>query len=189
MQIGVLALQGAFREHQWSLEKCGASTRQVRSPHDLNGIDALVIPGGESTTMGKLLKNFNLLEPIRELANKEMPMFGTCAGLIMLAKHIRNKKQETLSLMDIEVERNAYGRQVDSFEANLNINVLGKEPYRAVFIRAPYITRVDNGVEVLAHCAEKIVCARQGRFLVAAFHPELTDDMRMHRYFIEKIIN
>ncbi|SFR16667.1 pyridoxal phosphate synthase yaaE subunit [Desulfoscipio geothermicus DSM 3669] len=187
MQIGVLALQGAFREHQWSLEKCGASTRQVRKPEELEGLDALVIPGGESTTMGKLLKDFNLMEPIKKLAGEGMPVFGTCAGLIMLAKQIRNSQQETLAMMDIEVERNAYGRQVDSFETDLSVEGLGAEPFRAVFIRAPYITRVNDGVEVLARYGDKIVCARQGRFLVAAFHPELTDDLRMHRYFIENV--
>ncbi len=189
MLIGVLALQGAFREHQWSLEKCGAQTRQVRKPRELDGLDALVIPGGESTTMGKLLKDFDLMEPIKKLARAGMPVFGTCAGLIMLAKHIRNSTQETLALMDIEVERNAFGRQVDSFEVDLHMPWLGKTPYRAVFIRAPYITRVDNEVEVLARFNEKIVCARQGRFLVAAFHPELTDDLRLHRFFLNKIVN
>ena len=189
MLIGVLALQGAFREHQWSLEKCGASTRQIRKPGELDGIDALVIPGGESTTMGKLLNNFDLMEPIKKIAGQGLPVFGTCAGLIMLAKRIRNSEQPTLALMDIEVERNAFGRQVESFESSLNIPVLGKELFNAVFIRAPYITEVAAGVEVLAHYGEKIVCARQGRFLVAAFHPELTSDLRIHKYFVEQVAN
>lgn len=187
MLIGVLALQGAFREHQWALEKCGATTRQVRKPQELAGIEALVIPGGESTTMGKLLKDFELMEPVKGLAREGMPVFGTCAGLIMLAKRIRNSRQETLALMDIEVERNAFGRQVESFETDLELPVLGEQHYRAVFIRAPYITGVDNGVEVLASFGEKIVCARQGRFLVAAFHPELTEDLRLHEYFLEEV--
>ncbi len=187
MLIGVLALQGAFREHQYLLDKCGVSTRQVKKTSELEGVDALVIPGGESTTMGKLLNGFNLMKPIIDLANQGMPIFGTCAGLIMLAKHIRNSQQETLALIDIEVERNAFGRQVDSFETDLDIPVLGAEPYRAVFIRAPYITEVSKGINVLARCSDKIVCASQGRFLVAAFHPELTNDLRMHRYFIENI--
>ncbi len=187
MLIGVLALQGAFREHQYLLDKCGVSTRQVRKTSELEGVDALVIPGGESTTMSKLLNGFNLMKPIIDLANQGMPIFGTCAGLIMLAKHIRNSEQETLALMDIDVERNAFGRQVDSFETNLDIPVLGAEPYRAVFIRAPYIIEVSEDVNVLARCADKIVCASQDRFLVAAFHPELTNDLRMHRYFIENI--
>lgn len=189
MQIGVLALQGAFREHQWSIEKSGATAKQIRKPQELKGLDALIIPGGESTTMGKLLNDFKLMDPIKDLANNGMPIFGTCAGLIMLAKNIKNSQQETLALMDIEVERNAYGRQVDSFETDLPIKVLGTDPFRAVFIRAPYISGVDDGVEVLASYDEKIVCARQGRFLVAAFHPELTDDLRLHKYFIEKVAN
>ncbi|KAF1085899.1 Glutamine amidotransferase subunit PdxT [Sporotomaculum syntrophicum] len=188
MLIGVLALQGAFREHQYILDKCGVSTRQIRKPSELDGIDALVIPGGESTTISKLINSFNLMKPIKDLANQGMPIFGTCAGLIMLAKHIRNSQQETIALIDIEVERNAYGRQVDSFETDLDIPVLGEEPYRAIFIRAPYITEVSKGVNVLARCVNKIVCVSQGRFLVTAFHPELTNDLRMHRYFIENIV-
>jgi len=184
MQVGVLALQGAFREHQRALEKCGAAARQVRKPDELNGLDALVIPGGESTTMGKLMRAFNLLEPIKDMAAGGMPIFGTCAGLIMLAKRIRNSQQTNLGLMDMEVERNAFGRQVDSFEADLPVAGLGAQPVRAVFIRAPYITSVDDGVEVLATYGDKIVCARQGRFLVTAFHPELTDDLRLHRFFL-----
>lgn len=187
MLIGLLALQGAFREHQFLLDKCGVASRQVRKPSELEGVDALVIPGGESTTMGKLLNSFNLMQPIKDLANQGMPIFATCAGLIMLAKHIRNSKQETIALMDIEVERNAYGRQVDSFETDLDIPVLGDEPYRAIFIRAPYITEVAKSVNVLASCEDKIVCVSQGRFLAAAFHPELTGDVRMHRFFIENI--
>jgi len=187
MLIGVLALQGAFLEHQYMLDKCGVLTRQVRKPSELEDVDALVIPGGESTTMGKLLKSFNLMQPIIERANIGMPILGTCAGLIMLAKQMRNSQQETLALMDIEVERNAYGRQVDSFEMDLVIPVLGAEPYRAIFIRAPYITEVSEGVNVLARCDDKIVCASQGHFLATAFHPELTNDLRIHRYFIENI--
>ncbi|MFA7468673.1 MAG: pyridoxal 5'-phosphate synthase glutaminase subunit PdxT [Desulfotomaculaceae bacterium] len=187
MLVGVLALQGAFREHQWALDKCGVETRQVRKPGELSGLDALVIPGGESTTMGKLMREFGLLEPIKGIAAEGMPIFGTCAGLIMLAKQIRNSQQANLGLMDMEVERNAFGRQVDSFEADLPIAELGPQPIRAIFIRAPYITRVNNGVDVLAAYDDKIVCARQGRFLVAAFHPELTEDLRLHRYFIEKV--
>lgn len=187
MLVGVLALQGAFREHQHSLEKCGVSTCQVRKASELHSVDALVIPGGESTTMGKLMNDFELMKPIIDLANQGMPVFGTCAGLIMLAKQIKNSQQQTLGLMDIEVERNAYGRQVDSFETYLDIPVLGAKPFRAVFIRAPHITKVAEGVDVLAYFDDKIVCARQGHFLVAAFHPELTSDLRMHQYFISLI--
>ncbi len=184
MRVGVLALQGAFREHQRALEKCGADTRQVRKPDELKGLDALVIPGGESTVMGKLMREFSLLEPIKGMAAEGMPIFGTCAGLIMLAKRIRDSQQTNLGLMDMEVERNAFGRQVDSFEADLPVTGLGEQPFRAVFIRAPYITGVDDGVEALATYGDKIVCARQGRFLVCAFHPELTDDLRLHRFFL-----
>ncbi len=190
MLIGVLALQGAFREHEKTLRACGEGieTRQVRLPGQLEGIDALVIPGGESTTMGKLMVEFGLLEPIREKAAGGLPVFGTCAGLIMLATEISGSGQPRLGLMDMLVERNAFGRQVDSFEADIEIARLGQEPFRAVFIRAPYIMKVGPEVEVLASYGEKIVFARQGRFLAAAFHPELTDDLRVHRYFLKECL-
>ncbi len=185
MIVGVLALQGAFREHQAALEACGAKTVQVRKPQHLDGLAALVIPGGESTTIGKLLEDYCLLEPIIKMGRKGMPIFGTCAGLILLAKEIAGSNQPRLGLMDCTVERNAFGRQVDSFEADLAIPVLGDAPYRGVFIRAPYITRVGEGVEVLAEYGGKIVFARQGNILAAAFHPELTSDLRVHRYFLD----
>lgn len=187
MLIGVLALQGAFREHEKMLRACGEDieTRQVRLPGQLEEIDGLVIPGGESTTMGKLMIEFGLLEPIRELGDRGVPIFGTCAGLIMLAKDIAGSEQPRLGLMDISVERNAFGRQVESFEDDLDIPAIGEEPFRAVFIRAPYILSVESGVQVLARFGEKIVFARQGRLLAAAFHPELTGDARVHRYFLE----
>ncbi|MCL5056417.1 MAG: pyridoxal 5'-phosphate synthase glutaminase subunit PdxT [Actinobacteria bacterium] len=187
MLIGVLALQGAFREHEKMLRACGEDmeTRQVRLPGQLEGIDGLVIPGGESTTMGKLMIEFGLLEPIRELGDRGVPIFGTCAGLIMLAKDIAGSEQPRLGLMDISVERNAFGRQVESFEDDLDIPAIGEEPFRAVFIRAPYILSVESSVQVLARFGEKIVFARQGRLLAAAFHPELTGDARVHRYFLE----
>lgn len=185
MKVGVLALQGAFREHQKMLADCGVDTAQIRKPEQLQGISALVIPGGESTTMGKLLIEFDLFEPIIKMGEDGLPIFGTCAGMILLAKDIAGSQQPRLGLMDIAVERNAYGRQVDSFEADIDIPELGREPFRAVFIRAPYITEVAGGVEVLARNDNKIVLARQGRFLAAAFHPELTGDLRIHRYFLE----
>ncbi|OPX90304.1 MAG: Glutamine amidotransferase subunit PdxT [Pelotomaculum sp. PtaB.Bin104] len=188
MQIGVLALQGAFREHQQILEACGVETVQIRKATQLEGISALIIPGGESTTIGKLLKDFNLFEPIAHMAREGLPVFGTCAGMILLAKVINGSKQPSLGLMDICVDRNAFGRQVDSFEEDLDIPVLGAEPYRAVFIRAPYVTNVGPEAQVLAKCGEKIVLVRQGRFLAAAFHPELTGDTRLHRYFIENCL-
>ncbi|MCL6638589.1 MAG: pyridoxal 5'-phosphate synthase glutaminase subunit PdxT [Firmicutes bacterium] len=188
MRIGVLALQGAFREHQITLTEMGIDSVQVRKPEQLQGIDALIIPGGESTTMGKLMESYRLFEPLRKMGREGLPIFGTCAGLIMLAREIAGSAQPRLGLMDIEVERNAFGRQVDSFETALDIPVIGREPFRAVFIRAPYITAVRPGVEVLARFGDKIVFARQGRFLAAAFHPELTPDRRIHRYFLENCI-
>lgn len=187
MLIGVLALQGAFREHERMLQSCGDRiiTRQIRLPRQLEDVDGLVIPGGESTTMGKLMIEYGLLDAIREFALKGKPIFGTCAGLIMLAKDIAGSEQPRLGLMDISVERNAFGRQIHSFEDDLDIPCLGTGPFPGVFIRAPYILDVKPGVEVLAWYGGKIVCARQGGFLVAAFHPELTGDTRMHQYFLK----
>lgn len=187
MLIGVLALQGAFREHEKMLRSCGEDikTVQVRMPQQLAGLDRLVIPGGESTTMGKLMVEYDLLDPIKRLAERGVPVFGTCAGLIMLARDIAGSDQPRLGLMDMSVERNAFGRQVESFEDDINIGCLGPDPFRGVFIRAPYILQVGPGVEVLAEYEGKIVCARQGKLLAAAFHPELTDDKRMHEYFIK----
>jgi len=187
MLVGVLALQGAFREHEVILKRCGVDTVQVRLPHHLDKIDGLVIPGGESTTMGKLLNEYQLFQPIKEKAGRGMPIFGTCAGLIMLAKDIAVSNQPRLGLMDIVVERNAFGRQLESFEADIKILELGLEKFKAIFIRAPYIVSVGKDVKVLANYEEKIVCASQGRFLAAAFHPELTEDTRLHRYFLENM--
>lgn len=187
MVIGVLALQGAFLDHQKSLTACGVDSIQVRKPEQLEGISGLIIPGGESTTMGKLMNQFDLFEPIIGLGKKGTPIFGTCAGMIMLAKDIIGSEQPRLALMNIEVERNAFGRQVESFESDLHIPEVGNEPVRAVFIRAPYIENVGSAVKVLASCRGKIVMARQDNFLAAAFHPELTNDLRIHQYFINMI--
>lgn len=187
MIVGVLALQGAFREHEHMLAACGVESRQIRKPEQLTGLDGLIIPGGESTTMGKLLNDFDLFEPIKALARDGMPIFGTCAGLIMLSKDIIGSDQPRLGLMDISVERNAFGRQVESFEADVSVPVLGEQPFSAVFIRAPYIVKTGPGVDVLAEYDGKIICARQGKYLAAAFHPELTDDLRIHKYFLENI--
>lgn len=187
MKIGVLALQGAFIEHEKMLGSLGADTVQVRLPGQLEGLDGLVIPGGESTTMGKLMHEFGLFEPILNKASNGMPVFGTCAGLIMLSKRINGSSQPRLGLMDMTVERNAFGRQVESFETDLKIEVLGQEPFRAVFIRAPYILEVGDNVQILSEYDGKIVAARQGRFLAAAFHPELTNDNRLHKYFLENM--
>ncbi|WP_418791258.1 pyridoxal 5'-phosphate synthase glutaminase subunit PdxT [Phosphitispora sp. TUW77] len=185
MRVGVLALQGAFIEHEKILKNLGCETIQVRKKEHLKNIDGLIIPGGESTTIAKLMNEFNLTDPIKHLAEQGMPIFGTCAGLIVIAKEIVNSNQPRLGLMNISVRRNAYGRQVDSFETDLQIKGLGQEPFRAVFIRAPYIESVDEGVEVLATVDEKIVFAREKNFMVTAFHPELTDDNRVHKSFVD----
>ncbi|MDI9448569.1 MAG: pyridoxal 5'-phosphate synthase glutaminase subunit PdxT [Bacillota bacterium] len=188
MIVGVLALQGAFREHQRALDGCGVDSVLIKKPEQLEGISGLIIPGGESTTIGKLLNEFNLLKPVKKMGEEGLPIFGTCAGLILLARNIAGSEQPRLGLMDITVERNAFGRQVDSFEADTDIPALGPEPFRAVFIRAPHILGVSSGVEVLASFDGKIVFARQGKFLAAAFHPELTGDLRVHRYFLDKCL-
>jgi 5'-phosphate synthase pdxT subunit len=187
MKIGVLALQGAFREHQWMLERCGADVVEVRKPEDLDSIDGLVIPGGESTTIGKLMVRWGLLEKIREQAAAGMGIYGTCAGMILLAKEIVDSDQPRLALMDIRVKRNAFGRQRESFEADLDVPEFGQEPIRAVFIRAPYIESAGPGVRVLAQVNGKTVIARQGKLLVTAFHPELTDCEQIHAYFVKML--
>lgn len=187
MKIGVLALQGAFREHRWMLERCGAEAVEVRKPEDLDDIAGLVIPGGESTTIGKLLVEWGLMDKIKERAAAGMGIYGTCAGMILLAREIVGSDQPRLGLMDVAVRRNAFGRQRESFEADLKVPEFGAEPVRAVFIRAPYIESAGPGVKVLAAVGDHIVIARQGKFLATAFHPELTADDRIHKYFIAMI--
>jgi len=184
MKIGILGLQGAVREHQWALERCGVKPVIVKYSRDLEDLSGLVIPGGESTTVGKLLIRHGMLDAIVDQAHKGMGIFGTCTGMILLAREILGSDQPRLGLMDLVVERNAFGRQVDSFEAELLVPQLGPEPVHAVFIRAPYAVAAGPEVEVLARVGEKIVLARQGRNLAAAFHPELTEDDRIHRYFL-----
>lgn len=188
MRIGVLALQGDFAEHQVILEKLGTEVVQVRLPQQLDDLQGLIIPGGESTTIGKLANEFGLMEPLRSFA-KTHAIWGTCAGAIFLSKDAR-RKQPLLGLMDIVVERNAFGRQVDSFEIDLKVPALkitgSDAPYHAVFIRAPLIESVGAGVETLASLEDgRIVAARQERLLATSFHPELTGDDRFHRYFME----
>lgn len=185
MVVGVLAMQGAFREHALALSACGCTVTEVRRPADLEQVQALVIPGGESTAIGRLLQAFGLGEELRARIEAGLPVFGTCAGAILLAKEIAGSNQYRLGVMDIRVRRNAYGRQVESFEAPLEIPVLGEETFPGVFIRAPQIEAVGPGVEVLATYQGKVVLARQGRLLAATFHPELTSDLRVHRYFLE----
>jgi len=189
MKIGVLALQGDFAEHQVMLESLGAEVAQVRLPEQLNGLSGLIIPGGESTTIGKLATAYGLMEPLKAFG-KTQAIWGTCAGAIFLAKDA-HRPQPLLELMDIVIERNAFGRQVDSFEVDLNVPGLslnGKQdvPFHAVFIRAPLIESVGKGVEVLSTLEDgRIVAARQGKLMATSFHPELTRDNRFHRYFME----
>ncbi|MEW6572319.1 MAG: pyridoxal 5'-phosphate synthase glutaminase subunit PdxT [Bacillota bacterium] len=186
-RIGVLALQGAFREHKWALERFGVEAFLVTKPSEIFDCEALVIPGGESTTIGRLATVFGLMEPLRERLNQGMAVFATCAGMILLAREIEGSNQPRLGLMDMTVRRNAFGRQVDSFEVDLEIPVLGEKPFRGVFIRAPYVLRVGQGVEVLCSTEGKAVLVRQEKLLASAFHPELTDDLRLHRYFVNRV--
>ena len=185
--IGVLALQGAFREHRRALERCGARTVEVRRADQLDHIAGLVIPGGESTTIGKLLVDWSMLEPLRERNLRGMPIYGSCAGLILLCTDIENSDQPRLGLMDATVRRNAFGRQYDSFEADLPLPDLGAEPFRAVFIRAPVLLRTGPGVRVLADVDGRPVAVRQSNLLATSFHPELTEDSRLHRYFLDMV--
>jgi 5'-phosphate synthase pdxT subunit len=187
MKIGILALQGAVREHRNLLRRLNVETVDVLNPDDLNGIDGLILPGGESTTVGKLLVHYSLLEPVVEAGHKGLPVFGVCTGLILLSKHINNSEQYRLGLMDTYVERNAFGRQLASFEADMVIPALGSVPFHTVFIRAPYIEKVGDNVKILLSYQDKILFAEQDNFLAAAFHPELTDDTRIHEYFLNKI--
>ena len=186
-RIGVLAVQGDFREHRAVLERLGAATAEVRRASELGAVEALVIPGGESTTIGKLMGHYGLIEPIKARVRAGMPVFGTCAGLITLARRIVEGDQPLLGVVDIVARRNAFGRQVHSFEADLEIAALGPPPLRAVFIRAPWIESAGPGVEVLATYQGHAVAAREGNVLVAAFHPELTGDTRMHDAFLAMV--
>lgn len=189
-RIGVLALQGAFREHIHILKRLGAEPTEVRLPQHLAGLDGLVLPGGESTTVGKLAVEYQLLDALRDLAANGLPVWGTCAGLILLARDVGHE-QPLIGTLDVTVQRNAFGRQVDSFEADLGVPVLDEpeRPFPAVFIRAPIITYAGPDVQVLARLDDtgRIVAVQQGRQLGTAFHPELTDDDRFHRYFLALI--
>jgi 5'-phosphate synthase pdxT subunit len=187
MKIGVLALQGAFAEHIAVLKKLKAEAIPVRLPQQLEGLDGLIIPGGESTTITKLMVHYKLKHKIIELAKNNFPIFGTCAGMIVLARELSSSGGVTpTGVMDIKVNRNAFGRQVDSFETEISIPVLGKKPLTGVFIRAPLIESVGQEAEVLARLDDgTIVAARQGKLLVCSFHPELTDDTRFHHYFLD----
>lgn len=184
-RIGVLALQGDFAEHIATLRNVGVEAIEVRVAADLDGVDGLVIPGGESTTITTLMREYGIEGKVKTLAGQGLPILGTCAGMIVLARHIVGMEQLSLDLIDIDIRRNAFGRQVDSFEADLDMPVLGQGPLRAVFIRAPTIERTGPGVQVLGRLPNgHPVAAQQGTVLVAAFHPELTADTRFHRYFL-----
>ena len=188
MKIGVLGLQGDFREHARALDAAGATPMVVRRCEDLAAVDGLVLPGGESTTIGKLLDRFGLIEPVRERAAAGMPLYGTCAGLILMANEVSGPQDapHRLGVMDIAVRRNAYGRQVDSFETDLRVRGLA-DPYRAVFIRAPVVERHGDGVEVLASVEDNPVLVRQGSMLASTFHPEMTGDNRVHSMFVSMV--
>ncbi|MGE5455467.1 MAG: pyridoxal 5'-phosphate synthase glutaminase subunit PdxT [Methylocystaceae bacterium] len=185
-KIGCLSLQGAFLEHQQMLERLGCETVRTRSKEDLLKIDGLIIPGGESTTIGKLLLEFGLSDTLLELAQAGMPIFGTCAGMIMLAKEIEGTDQYRLGLMDIKVRRNAFGRQVASFEADLEVEGID-HAVRGVFIRAPLVTDIWGEARVLSRFEDQMVMVRQHNLLAASFHPELTDDISVHDYFLKMI--
>jgi len=186
MRIGVLASQGAFIEHIAALRQLRVEALPVRLAPQLNGLDGLIIPGGESTTITKLMASSNLTDEVKKLARNGFPIFGTCAGMIVLSTRNSDRDLEPLGLMDIIVKRNAFGRQLDSFETELSVPVLGEKPFPAVFIRAPLIEKTNGDVKILARLVDgTIVAARQGNLLVTAFHPELTDDLRFHQYFLE----
>lgn len=188
MLVGILALQGSFVEHAHSLELLNVPYIYVKTIDDLNQIDGLIIPGGESTVISKLLKIFDLFEPLKEKIIKGMPVYGTCAGLIVLAKNIIGENPH-LGVMDITVRRNAYGAQISSFSTDVLIKEFSDQPIPLVFIRAPWIESVENNVNVILELDGRIVCARQENILVSSFHPELTEDVSVHKYFIEMIKN
>jgi len=188
MRIGVLASQGAFVEHIAILRQLEVEALPVRLPQELAGLDGLIIPGGESTSISKLMLSYNLMNEVRNLAQNGLPIFGTCAGMILLASKISDLDVEPLGVMDITVGRNAFGRQRESFETEISIPALGKKPFPAVFIRAPAIEQTNGKVEILARlCDGTAVAARQAKLLVSAFHPELTSDLRFHRYFLDMV--
>jgi 5'-phosphate synthase pdxT subunit len=190
VKVGVLALQGAFAAHEAALTSLGAATRQVRTPDDLTDLDGLVLPGGESTTMSRLLETSGLFGPIQERLRAGLPVFGTCAGMILLGNEILDGRpdQRSMGVIDVSVRRNAFGRQVDSFEADLDVLGLDDGPFHAVFIRAPIVESVGDGVDVLAEVGGQPVLCRQEAVLVAAFHPELTADVRLHALYLDRVV-
>ena len=182
--IGVLAIQGDFLEHRKMLDSISIESREVRTPKELDDLDGLIIPGGESTTIVQLIDIYDMRNTLVEKVHQGLPIWGTCAGMIVLAKSLKDTRPEPLGLMDIEVSRNAFGRQIDSFETDLNISGIDGPPMHAIFIRAPLITKVGKEVEILAEVSEgKPVAVRQGKSFATSFHPELTEDSRMHSMF------
>ena len=186
-ELGVLALQGDYVEHQRMLERLGRSSRQIRKASELEGLRALILPGGESTTMVKFMEEEELREPLRDFYASGGALYGTCAGTILLARAVSAPSQASLGLMDIDVERNGYGRQIDSHESPGACPELGDEPLPMVFIRAPLISRTGPEVRVLAEHRDQPVLVRQGRLLASTFHPELSNDLRVHRYFLDQV--
>lgn len=186
MNIGVLSLQGGVIEHINQIKMLGHTPIEVKKKEDLDNLDRIILPGGESTTIGRLLKVTGLMGPLKTKIQQGLPVWGTCAGMILLAKDIENDDRRYLELMDIKVKRNAFGRQIDSFKDKKVIKEISNEPIELVFIRAPYITKVYDGVEVLCKLEDKIVAAREGNILVTSFHPELTEDTKVLKYFIDK---
>lgn len=186
LTIGVLGLQGAVREHIQSIEACGAEGKIIKRAEELASVDGLIIPGGESTTMRRLMDTYQFIEPIKAFATEGKPIFGTCAGLIMLAKHIEDRDDAHLGLLNVSVARNSFGRQVDSFEADLEVKGLDA-PFTGVFIRAPHIISADESVEVMAEYDGRIVMAKENNILGCSFHPELTDDHRLTQLFVEMV--
>ncbi|WP_144495933.1 pyridoxal 5'-phosphate synthase glutaminase subunit PdxT [Bacillus pumilus] len=186
LTIGVLGLQGAVREHIQSIEACGAEGKIIKRAEELASVDGLIIPGGESTTMRRLMDTYQFIEPIKAFAAEGKPIFGTCAGLIMLAKQIEDRDDAHLGLLNVSVARNSFGRQVDSFEAELEVKGLDV-PFTGVFIRAPHIISADESVEVMAEYDGRIVMARENNILGCSFHPELTDDHRLTQLFVEMV--
>jgi 5'-phosphate synthase pdxT subunit len=188
MKVGVLALQGTFIEHIDILRQLGVEAPPIRLPHELDTLDGLIIPGGESTTMLRLMENFGLIQPMREMARDRLAIWGTCAGMVLLANSISNYQMKTLGLMDMKIRRNAFGSQPDSFEMDLEIPAIGEKPFHGVFIRAPVIEKAEPGVKILSRLPDgSIVTVRQNRLLACAFHPEFTDDPRFHNYFLDMV--
>jgi len=188
MKVGVLALQGAVKEHLIMLKKCGVEPVEVKLPEDLDNIYGLIIPGGESTTMGKLMKEYELDKEIIRKYELGMPIYGTCAGAVLLAKNIIGSSQPKLGLLDVSIKRNDYGRQLDSFETALNVSDFST-PFHGIFIRAPVIDVVHNGAKIMSHFNGKPVLIQQDNLLASTFHPELTDDMRVHQHFVGMVKN